>query len=107
MPKLEKGCGENHGSAALWRDGLKGEVVEVPGIMLPNSILLQPHFSNWRRKLSSADHVADLEPLTSEGNTTGQKCGRIQRASAEFLGDGCMLLPCESSLCLKMRSLME
>lgn len=61
MPKLEKGCGENLGSAALWRDGLKGEVVEVPGIMLPNSILLQPHFSNWRRKLSSADHVADLE----------------------------------------------
>lgn len=107
MPKLEKGCGENHGSAALWRDGLKGEVVEVPGIMLPNSILLQPHFSNWRRKLSSADHVADLEPLTSEGNTAGQKCGRIQRASAEFLGDGCVLLPCESSLCLKMRSLME
>lgn len=107
MPKLEKGSSENLGSAALWRDGLKGEVVEVPGIMLPNSILLQPHFSNWRRKLSSANHVADLESLTSEGNTTGQKCRRIQRALAEFLGDRCVLMPCESSLCLKMRSLME
>jgi len=40
MPKLEKGSSENLGSAALWRDGLKGEVVEVPRIMLPNSILL-------------------------------------------------------------------
>lgn len=45
--------------------------------------------------------------VPSEGNTTGQKCRRIQRASAEFLGDRCVLMPCESSLCLKMRSLME
>ena len=59
------------------------------------------------KELSSANHVADLESLTSEGDSTGQKCRRIHRALAEFLGDRYVLMPCESSLCVKTRSLME
>ena len=88
-------------------DRLKEEVVEVCTVMFPSSILLQPHFLKCKRKLSSAYHVADLESITSEGDTTGRKCRRMKRALVDFLDDRCMLMPYGRCPCFEKRSLME
>lgn len=64
MPKLEKHCCEDINSSLFWRDGLKGEVVEVT-VMFPSSTLLQPYFLKCKTRFSFTYNIQDLEFVTS------------------------------------------
>lgn len=68
--RLEKGSCEDTDSSPQ-RDRLQREV-EVHRVMFPTSTCLQPHCLKCKRKLSSTHHIADLESITSDRDTTGQ-----------------------------------
>lgn len=107
----------NTGEGAWWEhwffltlegQAKRGEVVEVSWVMFSSSRLLQPHFLKCKRKLSSTYHIADLESITSEGNTTSEKCRRIRKAVVKVFGWQMSVDALwKMSLCFEKRSLME